>query len=141
MASTTLFILDQTNKKGFSMIKKIWLSLALTLTGCMPALADFADGVGELQSNSEWLDAVNMLILSMGSYDWVLWALFTLTALHFVAVIYVNLTDTPDDNTKYGKVYKNVIEPLAGALKGFKAKQKSFSELHSNNSDKTDERK
>ena len=117
-----------------SMIKKIWLSLALVLTSCMPALADLSEGMGELQSNPEWLDAVNVLILSMGSYDWVLWSLLTLTALHFVAVIYVNLTDTPDDNTRYGKIYKNFIEPLAGALKGFKAKQKSFTEQHKDNS-------
>ena len=112
------------------MIKKIWLSLALILTSCMPALADLADGVGELQSNSEWLDAVNMLILSMGNYDWALWALLVIVVVHFAAVLWVNVTDKPDDNTRYGKFYKNVLEPLAGLLVGFKAKQKSFDDLY-----------
>lgn len=105
-------------------------AFAAFFVSCTPALADLADAVGDLQSDSSWLDAINVLILSVGSYDWALWVLLVIVVVHFAAVIWVNVTDTPDDNTRYGKLYKNVLEPLAGLLVGFKAKQKSFGDLY-----------
>jgi len=35
--------------------------------------------------------------------------------IHALALAYVNMTPTPDDNTAYGKIYK-VIEMLAGVF-------------------------
>lgn len=44
-----------------------------------------------------------------------------LVGIHAIAVVIVNVTDTPDDDGIPGKIYK-VIEILAGIL-GTKAKQ------------------
>ena len=43
---------------------------------------------------------------SFGVLEWVLVA-------HVVALIVVNVTETPEDNRIYGKLYKLLIEPLA----------------------------
>ena len=65
----------------------------------------------------EAISIIAELISKVGSFgisEWVLVA-------HFAALIYVNVTETPEDNRIYGKIYKLLIEPLA--LGGGKAKQ------------------
>lgn len=57
------------------------------------------------------------------------WVILSVVVLHFVASAYVNLTDTPDDNSLYGKVYHYLVEPLAGVLIKHKVKQKPFSDI------------
>jgi|SRR5690554_723782 len=104
----------------------VMAAFAAFFVSCAPAFADLANVVAELQDDSTLIDAVNVLIQSAGAYDWALWALLGLVAVHLLALVYVNFTDTPDDNTNYGKLYKKVLEPLAGLLVGFKAKQRPF---------------
>lgn len=81
------------------------------------------------QPDPDIVSLVTYLISHMGSFGWVEWLLAGLVAAHVVAILYVNATETPNDDTAYGKVYKHVIEPLAGILIKSRAKQKPFSDI------------
>lgn len=61
--------------------------------------------------------------------NWSGWPIIGLAlgVIHTVALLWVNLTETPDDDNRYGRIYKRFIEPLAGILAGGKAKQLPFS--------------
>ena len=64
-----------------------------------------------------------------GSFTWVDWLLVGVVVAHFLATAYINFTDTPDDNTAYGKLYRYLLEPLAGVIFKHKVKQKNFSDI------------
>ena len=64
-----------------------------------------------------------------GSFTWVDWLLAGAVVAHFLATAYINFTDTPDDNTAYGKLYRYLLEPLAGVIFKHKVKQKPFSDI------------
>lgn len=78
-------------------------------------------------------DVVAVLLELIGSGDgqltWVDWTIIGTIAAHILATLYINFTDTPDDNTLYGKLYRYLVEPLAGVLIKAKAKQKPFSDI------------
>jgi hypothetical protein len=82
------------------------------------------------QPDPDIISLVTYLITHIGSFGWVEWLLTGLIAAHVVAVLYVNTTETPNDDTAYGKLYKHVIEPLAGILIKSRAKQKPLSDIH-----------
>lgn len=117
------------------------LVFAAFLAYCAPAAASITDAAEQLGSDATWIDALDILILSMGSYDWMLYVLLALAVVHLIAIVVVNLTETPEDNTRYGKLYHNVIEPLAGLLITHKAKQKPLSKIDMNGGSKSNDGK
>ena len=67
----------------------------------------------------ETISIIADLLGKLGSFGILEWILVA----HVVALIVVNVTETPEDNRIYGKLYKLLIEPLA--LGVGKAKQPS----------------
>jgi len=55
--------------------------------------------------------------------EWLGTAVEILIAVHAVAVLIVNLTPTPKDDAIVSKVYRWIIEPLAGVVNKTKVKQ------------------
>lgn len=66
---------------------------------------------------------------NIGSFTWLDWLIAGVVGFHFLAAVYVNFTDTPDDNTLYGKLYRYLIEPFGGVILKHKVKQKPFSDM------------
>ena len=54
------------------------------------------------------LNMISMAIYHGGQLSWYEW----LGLAHLIALLYVNITPTPDDNTAYGKLYSWLLEPL-----------------------------
>ena len=57
----------------------------------------------------ETISIIADLLGKLGSFGILEWVLVA----HVVALIVVNVTETPEDNRIYGKLYKLLIEPLA----------------------------
>ena len=57
----------------------------------------------------ETISIIAALLSKLGSFGMLEWVLVA----HVVALIVVNVTETPEDNRIYGKLYKLLIEPLA----------------------------
>jgi hypothetical protein len=57
---------------------------------------------------SLFIDLISMVIYHSGQLSWYEW----LGLAHLVALLYVNITPTPADNTAYGKLYSWLLEPL-----------------------------
>jgi len=59
---------------------------------------------------------IGYLVTHAGSFGWVEWSVLGAVVLHFVALVVVNLTPTPADNLMYGKLYRYLLEPIAGVV-------------------------
>lgn len=88
------------------------------------ALSGGAMAVTVPSSTTDWLT-----LLYTATITWPGWPAvgLGLSATHAIALLWVNVTDTPDDDEAYGRFYKKYIEPAAGIFNGGKAKQQPFS--------------
>lgn len=96
----------------------VWCALALCAFSSGAMAAGMSDG------------AISILeSIYNATAQWSGWPIagLLLGVVHTAALLWVNLTETPDDDNRYGRIYKRVIEPLAGILSGGKAKQLPFS--------------
>lgn len=94
-----------------------WATLSLC---CLSGVTMAAGTTGDV---GDWLS-----LIYATTANWSGWPVvgLGLTAVHGVAVLWVNITETPDDDKAYGRFYKKFIEPAAGILNTGKAKQLSF---------------
>lgn len=70
--------------------------------------AEAADAAASVIDPSS-VSILTELLGNIGNFSVVDW----LMCAHIVALVIVNITDTPEDNRVYGKIYALLIEPLA----------------------------
>jgi len=86
-------------------MRLMMLLSCIAFSGC--AYADDSDAV---------LTIIEYLVGNAGSFGWLEWSVLGAVVLHFVALVVVNLTPTPADNLLYGKLYRYLLEPIAGVV-------------------------
>lgn len=67
-----------------------------------------ADVLLSPSDTSLFVSLISMAIYHSGQLSWYEW----LGLAHLIALLYVNITPTPADNTAYGKLYSWLLEPL-----------------------------
>lgn len=67
-----------------------------------------ADVLLSPSDTSLFVSLISRAIYHSGQLSWYEW----LALAHLIALLYVNITPTPADNTAYGKLYSWLLEPL-----------------------------